>query len=472
MADDEEFEGDDDEEELNGQQTPPLLSRQNSGKSLKSGKSSSNLLGTDSLSGKNKTTSVKNLIPLFPSLKKKPKEKDILALYETGNLSSLLNDNYFTETDKIRWLHLWLQIDVSGQNRVNFAQFMEYFLFPDNVFSRKVFEIANSDLTAVLTFREFMEFCMRYLIVDKDSLQEFAFRIVLRQSAKFIPTATVIETADLKYFITNRYNITDTKDLKRKALALLKEMDGGNSSLALDLVHFKQFCKINHSMEVFAAKFIVHLRNFILGNDFWVQKSRQLKKKRLTGLSSLTPLKRTNIDSEIYMNALGVPVVDPGGRPLKMASEKAGPSSEATANDGGDMSSMDDDVSSIATSRQEFRSMRSGSIRSMVREDVQSSSRSEPDREGGRADLGSLSRESSVVSMARTDSVKNLLRSESMERSVSQRGLTRGDSDLLSKLTRTESNKSIKSEVSSSVKDTSALAVKKLWTTPFDHARY
>ena len=95
------------------------------------GKSSSNLLGADkdNVSGKSKTTSVKNLIPLFPSLKKKPKEKDILALYETGNLPSLMSENYFTEADKIRWLHLWLQIDVSGQNRVNFAQFSEYFLF-------------------------------------------------------------------------------------------------------------------------------------------------------------------------------------------------------------------------------------------------------------------------------------------------------------------------------------------------------
>lgn len=51
-----------------------------------------------------------------------------------------------------------------------------------------------------------------------------------------------------------------------------------------------------------------------------------LKKVKLTGFAALTPTKRVNIDAEIYMNTLGLAVVDGRGWGVKM-SIKAGDAS-------------------------------------------------------------------------------------------------------------------------------------------------
>lgn len=89
----------------------------------------------------------------LPSLfKRKPKEKDILAMYDSGNLRELMENLLISEKERGSWLKLWFEIDTRFQNNVKYQVFIDYFLFEDNDFTRKVFEIMNSDLSALVTF--------------------------------------------------------------------------------------------------------------------------------------------------------------------------------------------------------------------------------------------------------------------------------------------------------------------------------
>lgn len=384
----------------------------------------------------------------LPALfKRKQKDKDILAMYDSGNLRELMADLQISEKEKGAWLKLWLDIDTSFQNRVNYQTFIDYFLFEDNAFTRKVFEIMNSDLSAVVTFREFVEFCKKYLVIDKESLQEFSFRLLLRQSARF-SQHSIVDAVDLKSFIVTRYGATDSKETQKLSISLLKEMDS-NEGLGLTCAQYRKFCKQCHSVESFATKFLVHIRNFVFGNDFWVKRSRLLKKLTLTGFASLTPMKRVNIDTEIYMNLLGLPVVDAKGRGIKMAGTRP----RLTSGGEGILLTPSQDES-VGTSITDPSRARKDSSRSLV---------------DGRP--GGLSRQSSAVS-ALTKQHSAASMHGGLSRGPS--GISRsgsGDSDRArSLMSRADSSRSVVSNLSmTSAKE--AATSRRLWVIPFDHDR-
>lgn len=380
----------------------------------------------------------------LPSLfKRKPKEKDILAMYDSGNLRELMDDLQISQKERSVWLKLWLDIDTRFENNVSYQMFIDYFLFEDNDFTRKVFEIMNSDLSAVLTLREFIEFCKNYLVIDKDSLQEFSFRLLLRQSSRY-SQHSVADAVDLKYFIVSRYAATDGKETQKLSISLLKEMDD-NEGQGLTCSQYKKFCKTCHSVEIFGTKFLAHMRNFVFGNDFWVQRSRLLKKVKLTGFAALTPMKRVNIDSEIYMNSLGLPVVDSKGRGLRVTISKGHP--EVGSVGSGSISALIRDDSMTSSASDLSRLIRGSS------KDSEVSSRILLKQSSGISSVGSISRAPSGIYRA-------LSKTSMAESVVSDRGK--------SVLSRAGSSRSVVSSLS--ITSAKEIAVSnRLWLVPFDH---
>jgi hypothetical protein len=441
----------------------PALSRANSGVSRgPPGHALSRASSNASMGSANseKQRSVGGLSVALPSLfKRKQKDKDILALYDSGDLRELMEGLLISEKERGVWLKLWLDIDLGFKNSVGYQAFIEYFLFEENEFTRKVFEIMNSDLSATVTLREFVQFCLRYLVVDRDGLQEFSFRLLMRQSSRF-NAHSVIDAVDLKYFIVNRYGAADSKDTHKASLALLREMDN-NEGLGLTLAQFKRFSKTCHSVETFSTKFLMHIRNFVLGNEFWVRRSRLLKKSVLTGLASLTPMKRVNIDAEIYMNLLGLPVVDSKGRGIRMV-EAPPPGGEG---EGGVYPAPSGD-----------ESYASGDSRAVPR---RVSSR---EGGGGGGGGGSLSRQGSAVSSMSRQMSGTMSRQPSgislgggggggggmLSRQPSQESGGAGAGGGSQSLSRADSTRSMVSNLSAA---SSRAPAARLWQAPFDHDR-
>ena len=183
---------------------------------------------------------------------------------------------------------------------MTYRNFTQYFGFRDETWIRRLFDIMNNSLTGFVTFGEFLQFCLSYLIIDKDTTEELSFRLLSRRGATYVAKWSVLDLEDMMNFISFRY--TEFKKLSKKqkrALDVLTAMDLDEDG-GVDIKEFQAFCSINPVFPRLSHAVQNYLRRRLFGLDFWVRKSRKVKYSRTTGFESLLPLSMVNSASEKY----------------------------------------------------------------------------------------------------------------------------------------------------------------------------
>lgn len=240
----------------------------------------------------------------------------------------------------------------SNGTKVSFHNFITYFRLNNDNISKRLFDLINQSLTGKASLLEFLQFCNSYLIIDKDTTEEFCFRIISRRGNNFNAKYSIIDLQDMENFVTVRYsvirnnsrsnsnnnsiakgessiaNINDDVDedivimtlpvIKKKALSIFTHIDNDGDG-GIDINEFHEFCRENPVFMKFSHPLQNHLRKCIFGIDFWVVKSRKIKKSKAGGLDSLTLLSRINVESERYtLRHIRDPVIDKIDNPLKV----------------------------------------------------------------------------------------------------------------------------------------------------------
>merc|ERR1711991_1220462 len=117
---------------------------------------------------------------------------------------------------------------------------------------------------------------------------------------------------DIKYYCSARYQTQTSKFAFTLYTTMDADGDGG-----LDFQEWREFCDECNAIVAFFHKFLMHLRKCIFGLDFWVQRTRVLKKKYATGLKRLVRTSKINKQDEKYCDELGDPVVNKWGKTVE-----------------------------------------------------------------------------------------------------------------------------------------------------------
>lgn len=96
-----------------------------------------------------------------------PKENKDMALLITSVEKDILNHLFFNSRENYRLFRKWLEMSEKGARRMSYRYFMKFFGFRDETWIRRLFDIINSSLTGMVTLAEFLQFCLRYLIIDR-----------------------------------------------------------------------------------------------------------------------------------------------------------------------------------------------------------------------------------------------------------------------------------------------------------------
>ena len=96
-----------------------------------------------------------------------PKENKDMAMFITSVEKDILNNLYFTTRENSRLLRKWFEMSEKGIRRMPYRYFLKFFGFRDETWIRRLFDIINSSLTGMVTLAEFLQFCLRYLIIDR-----------------------------------------------------------------------------------------------------------------------------------------------------------------------------------------------------------------------------------------------------------------------------------------------------------------
>ena len=236
-----------------------------------------------------------------------------------GRLISLFDEfDIISKSEKWKIIHWWNELDNFGKNRVRYDRFCRYLKFALNPWSRRLFDIIDTSLKGSISLVDFLEFSLKYLLIDKDMTQEFSFRMISRRGNVFKRDFSVIDLEDMRLFIKDRYKIKEPKRLYKTALDVFEYVDSdGDGGLYVD-----EFYEFNESNPVFVRYthcYQQHIRKCIFGIPWWVEKSRIIKSKKSKGFASMSLLSRQNLLSERYtMNELKDSVVDAKGRPLNI----------------------------------------------------------------------------------------------------------------------------------------------------------
>jgi hypothetical protein len=220
-----------------------------------------------------------------------------------------------SKMDKRMWFLLWCDMDRGMNNSVTYTTFIKYFSFNDDIWSRRLYDIANENLNGALSFAEFLGFCAKYLYIDRETTIEFSFRMISRRGSTFNPKISVLDLEDIRQFVRFRFKMNDPKEMRRRALDLVDYIDtDGNGSLYLD--EFELFTNERNSIFVrFTHLWQMHLRKCIYGLRYWVDISRQIKRDRAKGVDAVALFHRMNLDSETFARVqLESPIVDDRGR--------------------------------------------------------------------------------------------------------------------------------------------------------------
>lgn len=230
---------------------------------------------------------------------------NFLSFYEnnSGTLQTLLNNLFIDLTEQRAWLSIWLRFDPNRKNRLTFHEFCNLFQFDSNYeWSRRIFDIINNKLTGVITFDEYLTFCYKYLILNIQTLKEFTFCLLSRRAATCDIHTTILDLQDMKTFLKFCYKIKK-QNLDKVAMEIFTEMDN-SGDFGIAFTEFDIYSQRNQIFLLFGNYFLTHFRLCWFGYDYWVQKSRKIKKSQLVGFGSFIRLKNANLEAEEFIKGL------------------------------------------------------------------------------------------------------------------------------------------------------------------------
>lgn len=241
------------------------------------------------------------------------------AILKLGDALGKMQENFksmhvLTKSERCDWFKLWCEMDKTMSNQVSYMTFCRYFNMSEDMWSRRMYDIANDNLNGSLQFTEFLGFCRKYLYIDRQTTEEFSFRMISRRGSTFKPKLSVLDLEDLRQFVRFRFKMKEPKEIHKRALDVLNYVDtDGDGSLYLD--EFELFTKRNCCFVRFTHLWQQHMRKAVFGIKYWVTKSRHIKSDNAKGTEKLTLFHRINLESENFCrNDLDNPVVDDRGR--------------------------------------------------------------------------------------------------------------------------------------------------------------
>jgi hypothetical protein len=227
-----------------------------------------------------------------------------LAAYDNkdGTLRKTLIDLCVDVTEQRAWLDIWLRVDPERRNRMSFPDFCQLFQFDAKIeWSRRVFDIINSKLTGVITLDELFVFFLRYCIIDAEATKAFSFRLMSRRAGT-CDDKSILDIQDMKTYLKFCYKIKKSQ-MDKVAMEIFHEMDD-SGDFGLAPIEFNTYSQRNPTFVVFGNSFLCHFRKCMFGDEFWVKRSRQVKKSHAVGLGRFVFLKNANLDSEAYVRDL------------------------------------------------------------------------------------------------------------------------------------------------------------------------
>ncbi len=242
---------------------------------------------------------------------------DLVMLGPTEN--KLLKQLSFGYFDKINFVELFKELCGEGRNRVTYRSFCLYFKFKPDKWIRRLFDLINNQVTGSFTFLELIQFCARFLYIDRDTTEEFCFRFLSRRGLNFIPEYSILDLDDFVTFVALRYRkYTKLPKQRKLALEVFVSVDfDGDGGVTFD--EFQKYCRQNPVFLKLSHPLQNHLRKCIFGIEFWVEKSRAIKTSLGSTFEVLSKVGgRINKESEMYtLKHIGDPVIDNSGYALR-----------------------------------------------------------------------------------------------------------------------------------------------------------
>lgn len=259
-------------------------------------------------------------LPKFISQALGIKEDDNPDLAVLGPAENkLLKELSFGYFDKINFLDLFRELCGEGRSRVTYRAFCLYFKFKPDKWIRRLFDLINSQVTGSFTFLELIQFCSRFLYIDRDTTEEFCFRFLSRRGLSFMPQYSILDLDDFVTFVALRYRKYSKLPKQRKlALDIFTSIDfDGDGGVTFD--EFQKYCRQNPVFLKLSHPLQNHLRKCIFGMEFWVEKSRAIKTARGSAFEVISKVGgRINRESELYtLRHIEDPVIDKNGYALK-----------------------------------------------------------------------------------------------------------------------------------------------------------
>jgi Ca2+-binding EF-hand superfamily protein len=233
-----------------------------------------------------------------------------------GKLTELMRTLAVTAAEKKALLNMWLEIDGDRNNKMDYNEFIAYFNLADDVWSKRTFSIMNYNATDVVSFVEFLSFCVTYLAVDRYHTIEFTFRLLSRRGNAFNKAHhSIIDLDDMKHYISTRFAMKNLSKCKKRSGDIFKVMNrNGDGGVEID--EFVAYTAKNVTICAFAHHILMHLRRCIFGLEFWVSKSRKMKMAFGGALDHLIFFNSINTASEKFCAQMKQPVLDVKGSPI------------------------------------------------------------------------------------------------------------------------------------------------------------
>lgn len=132
---------------------------------------------------KQKITILESIFPSILATRNLEKLMDVVFADSEGKLVGILDEMQILQNkkEKIKWLKMWLEIDEDGNNKMEYEEYLEFFNIKANEWVKRAFDVMNASLTGVVSFVEFVDFCNKYLCVDKKKTIELSFQMMSRR---------------------------------------------------------------------------------------------------------------------------------------------------------------------------------------------------------------------------------------------------------------------------------------------------
>ena len=250
----------------------------------------------------------------IPFLKSKNIIQSALKLLtdNDGKLLKLFHDNHINSSERKQWILMWLDIDENISNRIKYIDFIDYFNLIDSLWIRRVYEMID-DTGKGITFLNFINFCMKYLIIDFNNINEFSMRLLSRRCSTFQSHVSILDSEDIKFFVSLRYDEFKDQIKKKKIASDIVDYIDRCKDGAIDIGDFISYSNQNPVFLRFSILLQHHFRKCIFGTKYWVNKSRALKKYYAKGFDAFKFANEINYKAEKLCSYAGCPVVDDRG---------------------------------------------------------------------------------------------------------------------------------------------------------------